>query len=131
MANVNKVMLLGVITRQPEIKYTLKGTAVCELGLALNSIRKGDGGEKIEETTFVDVTLWGRTAEVAAEYAKKGSQIFVDGRLQMESWDDKETGKKRSKIKVTVENIQLLGGKPSGNSPSSHRKDEDDAPPDF
>lgn len=110
MANVNKVTLIGNLTRDPEIKYTPKGTAVCDISLAINRTWK-DGDTKKEETTFVDITLWGRVAEVAGEYCRKGNPLYVEGRLAVESWDDKETGKKRSKMKVIGENIQLLGGK--------------------
>ena len=109
MASVNKVILIGNITRSPEIKYTPKGTAVCDVGLAINHVRKCEGGEKIEDTTFVDVTLWGKTAEVANQYAKKGSPLYVEGRLTLESWEDKQSGQKRSKLKVVGESIQFLG----------------------
>jgi len=112
MANFNKVILIGNLTRDPELKYTPKGSAVCDISLAINRTFGGqDGTEKKEETTFVDVTLWGRVAEVAGEYCRKGAPLGVEGRLSVETWDDKETGKKRSKMKVTGENIQLLGSK--------------------
>jgi single-strand DNA-binding protein len=134
MANVNRVTLIGNITRDIEIKYTPKGTAVAELGLAINRfIPASDGAEKREETTFVDVTLWGRVAEVANEYAKKGHPIYIEGRLQLDSWEDKETGQKRSKLKVVGENIQLLGAKggskeevPRSAPPSRPAVEEDD-----
>lgn len=120
-------MLLGTLTRDPEIKYTPKGTAVCELGMALNSTRKNESGEKVTETTFVDVTLWGRTAEVAAEYAKKGQLIFVEGALKTDSWEDKQSGQKRTKLKVNGENIQLLGdrNKSQASRPPSEPEDRD------
>lgn len=115
MANFNKVILLGNLTRDPEVRYTPKGTAVAEVGLAINRfIPASDGGEKREETTFVDVTLWGRTAEVAGEYLKKGRPVLIEGRLQLDTWDDKTSGQKRSKLKVVGETMQLLGGKPGG-----------------
>ncbi|MEP6809686.1 MAG: single-stranded DNA-binding protein [Chthoniobacterales bacterium] len=115
MANFNKVILLGNLTRDPEVRYTPKGTAVAEVGLAINRfIPASDGGEKREETTFVDVTLWGRTAEIAGEYLKKGRPVLIEGRLQLDSWDDKTSGQKRSKLKVVGESMQLLGGKPGG-----------------
>ena len=114
MANLNKVMLMGNLTRDPEVRYTPKGTAVAELGLAINRIYNSENGEKREETTFVDVTLWGRTAEIAGEYLKKGRPVFVEGRLQLDSWDDKQTGQKRSKLKVVGEGIQLLGSRGGG-----------------
>lgn len=116
MANLNKVMLIGNLTRDPELKYTPKGTAVAEMGLAINRVWNNDQGQKQEETTFVDVTLWGRTAELAQQYLFKGSSCYVEGRLQLESWDDKETGKKRSKLKIVGEVLQFLGSKQSGDS---------------
>ena len=114
MASLNKVMLIGNVTRDPELKYTPKGTAVAEVGLAVNRTYSTDGGEKREETTFIDVTFWGRQAEIAGEYAKKGRPIFVEGRLQLDSWEDKQSGQKRSRLRVVAENIQLLGSRPAG-----------------
>src|SRR5580698_1786262 len=111
MANLNKVMLMGNLTRDPEVRYTPKGTAVAELGLAINRVYTGDNNEKREETTFVDVTLWGRTAEIAGEFLKKGRTVFIEGRLQLDSWDDKQTGQKRSKLKVVGEGLQLIGAR--------------------
>ena len=116
MANLNKVLLLGNVTRDPEVRYTPKGSAVCDLGIAVNRAYTTDSGEKREEVTFVDVTLWGRTAEVASEYLKKGRPVFIEGRLQMDSWDDKQTGQKRTRLRVVAENMQLLGGRPPGGS---------------
>ena len=112
MANLNKVLLLGNVTRDPEVRYTPKGSAVCDLGVAVNRAYTTDSGEKREEVTFVEVTLWGRTAEIAGEYLKKGRPVFVEGRLQMDTWDDKQTGQKRSRLRVVGENMQLLGGRP-------------------
>jgi single-strand DNA-binding protein len=114
MANLNKVMLIGNLTRDPEIKYTPKGTAVAQLGLAINRFWSNDAGEKQEETTFVDVELWGRQAEVAGEYLKKGRPVFIEGRLRLDTWDDKTSGQKRSKIKVVGEQLQLLGSREGG-----------------
>jgi len=114
MANLNKVMLMGNLTRDPEVRYTPKGTAVAELGLAINRVYSAENGEKREETTFVDVTLWGRTAEIAGEYLKKGRPVFIEGRLQLDTWDDKQTGQKRSKLKVVGEAMQLMGGRGDG-----------------
>lgn len=119
MPNLNKVMLMGNLTRDPEIKYTPKGTAVAELGLAVNRVYTTDQGERREETTFVDVSLWGRQAEIAGEYLKKGRPVYIEGRLKLDSWDDKQSGQKRSKLKVVGEMIQLLGGRegsPGGSS---------------
>jgi single-strand DNA-binding protein len=117
MANFNKVMLMGNLTRDPEVRYTPKGTAVAEIGLAVNRIYSGENNEKREETTFVDVTLWGRTAEVAGEYLKKGRPVFIEGRLQLDSWEDKQSGQKRNKLRVVAEGMQLIGSR--GGSGSS------------
>jgi single-strand DNA-binding protein len=114
MASLNKVMLIGNLTRDPEIKYTPKGTAIADIGLAVNRNYTTESGEKREEVTFIDVTLWGRTAEIVGEYCKKGRPLFVEGRLQLDTWDDKQTGQKRSKLKVVADNIQLLGGREGG-----------------
>ena len=115
MANLNKVMLIGNLTRDIELKYTPKGSAIAELGLAINrKYKHPDTGELKEETTFVDVTLWGRQAEIAKEYLAKGKPVYIEGRLQLDSWDDKQTGQKRSKLKVTGEAIQLLGSRGDG-----------------
>src|ERR1700724_2099975 len=114
MASFNKVILLGNLTRDPEVRYTPKGSAVCDLGLAVNRQYTLDSGEKREEVTFVDVVLWARLAEIAGEYLKKGRPVFIEGRLQMDSWDDKQSGQKRSKLRVIGETMQLLGRPPSG-----------------
>ncbi|MDB2430212.1 single-stranded DNA-binding protein [Akkermansiaceae bacterium] len=114
MASVNKVMLLGNLTRDPEIRYTPKGTAVTDLGMAINRIRTGDNGERIEEVTYVDVTLWGRSAELAGQYLGKGRSVFIEGRLQLDQWDDKATGQKRSRLRVVGENMQFIGGQGQG-----------------
>ena len=123
MASVNKVMLLGNLTRDPEIRYTPKGTAVTDLGMAINRIRTGDNGERIEEVTYVDVTLWGRQAELAGQYLGKGKPVFIEGRLQLDQWDDKQSGQKRSRLRVVGENMQFLpsggGGGSSGGGNSS------------
>jgi len=108
MANLNKVMLIGNLTRDPELRYTPKGTAVAELGMAVNRVRTNDQGERQEETTFIDVTLWARQAELAQQYLVKGRPVYIEGRLQMDTWEDKNTGQKRSKLKVVGENMQFL-----------------------
>ena len=115
MASYNRVILVGNLTRDPEVRYIPSGTAVCEIGLAVNRswFDKASNSRK-EETTFVDVTLWGRTAEVAGEYLSKGRPVLIEGRLQMDSWDDKETGKKRSKLKVVGEQMTMLGSRGEG-----------------
>jgi len=114
MASLNKVMLIGNCTRDPEIRYTPKGTAVVELGLAVNRRFTAENGEKRDETTFIDVTIWGRTAEVANEYLRKGRPVYIEGRLQLDSWDDKTTGQKRSKLRVVCEEMQMLGSREGG-----------------
>ena len=111
MASFNKVILMGNLTRDPEVRYTPKGSAVTDIGLAVNRVYSTEQGEKREETTFVDITLWGRTAEIAGEYLKKGRPVLIEGRLQLDSWDDKQSGQKRSKLKVIGESMQLLGGR--------------------
>lgn len=124
MANLNKVQLIGNITRDPEIKYTPKGSAVTDLGLAINRFYTTETGEKREETTFVDVTLWGRQAEIAGEYCKKGRSIYVEGRLQLDSWEDKATGQKRNKLRVVGDTMQLLGPKPGSGGGFSGSEEE-------
>jgi single-strand DNA-binding protein len=119
MANLNRVLLIGNLTRDPEVRYTPKGTAVTEIGLAVNRVHTGEDGEKKEEVTFVDVTLWARQAEVAGQYLKKGRPVFIEGRLQLDSWDDKQTGQKRSRLRVVAENLQLLGSRQDAESASS------------
>ena len=114
MASFNKVILLGNLTRDPEVKFTPSGTAVSELGLAVNrSWFDKQSNTRKEETTFVDVTLWGRDAEVAGEYLAKGRPVLIEGRLQLDTWDDKQSGQKRSKLRVVGERMQMLGGKQS------------------
>lgn len=112
MASFNRVILLGNITRDIELKYIQSGTAVTELGLAVNDRRKTSTGDWVDETTFVDVTLWGRTAEVASEYLSKGSPVLIEGRLKLDTWET--DGQKRSKLRVVGEKMQMLGGKGGG-----------------
>lgn len=119
MANVNKVILIGNVTRDPEVKFTPKGSAVTDVGMAINRKYTLDNGEKREETTFVEVTLWGRQAEIAGEYLKKGRPVYIEGRLQLDTWDDKQSGQKRTKLRVVGENLQLLGSRPGGPSGGS------------
>jgi single-strand DNA-binding protein len=108
-------MLMGNLTRDPEIKYTPKGTAIANFGIAVNrTFTTADGGEKREEVTFIDLEAFGRTAEIIGEYFKKGRPIYVEGRLKLDSWDDKQTGKKMSKLRVVVESFEFLGGREGG-----------------
>ena len=105
---------MGNLTRDPEIKYTPKGTAIANFGIAINRVFTPEGGEKREEVTFIDLEAWGRTAEVIGEYFKKGKPIYVEGRLKLDSWDDKTTGKKMSKLRVVVESFEFLGSREGG-----------------
>lgn len=115
MANLNKVFLMGNLTRDPQVRYTPGGTAVAEIGLAVNrSWFDKQANARREEVTFVDVTFWGRDAEVAGEYLAKGRPVFIEGRLQLDSWDDKQTGQKRSKLRVVCESMQFIGGRGEG-----------------
>lgn len=113
MPSYNSVQLMGNLTRDPEVRYTPNGTAVAELGMAISRKFKGNDGQMQEETTFVDITLWSKLAELASQYLKKGNPVFIQGRLQMDSWEDKQSGQKRSKLKVVGEVMQMLGGKQS------------------
>ena len=106
-------MLIGNLTREPEVRYTAKGTAVCDIGMAINRYRTGDNGERSEETTYVDVTLWGRQAELAGQYLSKGRSVYIEGRLQLDQWTDKATGQNRSKLRVVGETMQFIGGQDS------------------
>lgn len=128
MPSYNKVILIGNLTRDPEIRYTPKGTAVIDIGLAVNEVR-GSGDDKTEETTFVDITLWGQTAEVAAKYLSKGSAVCVDGRLRLDTWEDKESGKKRSKLKVVGNQVQFLSSPKTGGSDNRLTRPSNDKAP--
>lgn len=110
MASFNKVILLGNLTRDPELRYTPKGQAVARLGLAVNRSYKTDTGETKEEVTFIDVDAWGKQAELIGQYLRKGSPLFMEGRLKLDQWDDKNTGQKVSKLRVVMENFQFIGG---------------------
>ncbi len=112
MANYNRVILVGNLTRDPEIRYIPSGMAVCDIGVAVNDKFKNAKGEWVEQATFVDVTLWGRTAEVAGEYLSKGSQVLIDGRLKLDTWE--KDGEKKSKLKVTCLQMQMLGTRQGG-----------------
>jgi single-strand DNA-binding protein len=126
MASFNKVLLLGNLTRDPEVRYTPKGSAVCDLGIAVNRQYTLENGEKREEVTYVDVVLWSRLAEIAGEYLKKGRPVFIEGRLQMDSWEDKQSGQKRTKLRVVGETMQLLGSRPSGGGGAPPEAGEED-----
>lgn len=112
MANLNKVMIIGNLTADPDVRTTPRGTPVTELRLAVNRMSSGaNDGERREETTFLDVSCWGRLGEIAAQYLAKGRPVFIEGRLQQDTWEDKQTGQRRSRIRIVAENLQLLGGR--------------------
>ena len=134
MASYNKVILVGNLTRDPELRYTPKGMAIAKIGLAVNRNWTTESGEKKEEVTFVDVDAFGRQAETLAQYMKKGSPLLVEGRLKLDQWDDKQTGQKRSKLGVVVEGFQFLGspsgggGGEGGDAPAPRRQPAPSAP---
>jgi len=111
MASLNKVMLIGNLTRDPEVRFTPKGTAVCDMALAVNRRYLSDTGERVEEVTYLDIVLWNKQAELAGQYLAKGRSVFIEGRLQMDSWEDKATGQKRTKVRIVCENMQFLDSK--------------------
>jgi single-strand DNA-binding protein len=120
MASFNKVILMGNLTRDPELRYTPKGTAVAKLGLAVNRVWKTETGESKEEVTFVDVDAFGRSAETIAQYCKKGKPLLIEGRLRQDTWDDKQTGQKRTKLGIVLETFQFIGtGNREGGAPGS------------
>lgn len=123
MANLNRVIIMGNLTRDPELRYTPK--AVADIGVAINRVWNNEQNQRQEETTFVDITLWGRQAEIAQQYLTKGSGVFIEGRLQMDTWEDKATGQKRSKLKVVAENLQFM---PDGKQRGERSAPADSAP---
>ena len=130
MASYNRVILMGNVTRDIQLRYTPAGTPVTEVGMAVNDRRKNQNGEWVDETTFVDVTFWGRTAEVASEYLSKGSPVFVEGRLKLDTWE--KDGQKNYKLRVVCDRMQLLGGRqssgPRNESSGYHESDYEEAP---
>jgi single-strand DNA-binding protein len=126
MASFNKVILVGNLTRDPELRYTPKGMAIAKIGLAVNRNWTNEAGEKKEEVTFVDVDVFGRTAENVGQYMRKGRPILIEGRLRLDQWDDKQTGQKRSKLGVVAETVQFLGsptgGTDGGEAPAPRRQ---------
>jgi len=119
MAYLNKVLLIGNLTRDPELRVTPKGTAICQFGLAVNRQFKDESGATRDETAFIDIEAWGKQGELVSKYLQKGSPAFVEGRLKFDSWEDKQSGQKRSKLKVVLENVQFLsrGGGGAAASP--------------
>jgi single-strand DNA-binding protein len=108
MASLNKVMIIGNLTKDPELTYTPRGAAVATIGLAINRSYTTESGERKEDTTFVDVELWNKLAELAGEYLRKGSSVFIEGRLKLDSWEDKQTGQKRHRLRIAGESMQFL-----------------------
>lgn len=109
--NYNKVQIAGNLTRDPELRYTPKGTAIAKVGMAINRNWTTESGERKEEVTFVDVDIFGRNAENVGQYMRKGSAMFVEGRLKLDSWDDKQTGQKKTRLGIVAESVQFIGGK--------------------
>ena len=126
MASLNKVLLIGNLTRDPELRVTPKGTAICQFGLAVNRQYKDESGATRDETAFIDVEAWGKQGELVSKYLQKGSPAFIEGRLKFDSWEDKQSGQKRNKLKVVLENVQFLSrgsgaastGQPGGEAPA-------------
>ena len=114
MANLNRVLLIGNLTRDPELRVTPKGNSICQFGLAVNRTFKDASGQTREETTFIDIEAWGRQGETISKYCTKGRPLFVEGRLRFDQWEDKNTGQKRSRLSVVLENFQFLGGRGDG-----------------
>ena len=108
MAYLNKVFLIGNLTRDPELRVTPKGTAICQFGLAVNRQYKDESGATRDETAFIDIEAWGKQGELCSKYLQKGSLSFIEGRLRFDSWEDKTSGQKRNKLKVVLENVQFL-----------------------
>jgi single-strand DNA-binding protein len=131
MASFNKVILMGNLTRDPELRYTPKGTAIAKVGLAVNRVWTNEAGEKKEEVTFVDIDIFGRTAENVGQYMRKGRPMLVEGRLKLDQWDDKQTGQKKSRLGVVDETVQFLGSAPGageGGAPAAPRAARPAAP---
>lgn len=126
MASFNKVIIAGNLTRDVELRYTPSGTPVTDIGLAVNDRRKGQNGEYIDEVSFIDVTMWSRTAEVAAEYLSKGANVMIEGRLKQESWE--KDGQKHYKIKVICERLVMLGKKSDSEGSSYSRPSQPESP---
>lgn len=116
MASLNKVMLIGNLTRDPDVRYTPKGSAVADLAIAVNRTYLTEGNERMQEVTYIDVVLWTNLAELAGKYLHKGRAVYIEGRLQMDSWEDKQSGQKRTKLRVVGENLQFLDSKRDGGS---------------
>ena len=119
MAQLNKVFLIGNLTRDPELRVTPKGTAICQFGLAVNRQYKDESGATRDETAFIDIEAWGKQAELVSKYLQKGSPAFIEGRLRFDSWEDKQSGQKRNKLKVVLDNVQFLSRGGGGGAPAN------------
>jgi len=128
-SSLNKVMLMGNITRDVEVKFTNSQQAVATIGIAVNRRWKTPDGEQREETTFVDCDAWGKTAELIGKFFSKGRPIMIEGRLKMDTWQDKESGQNRSKLKVVIEDFYFVDSKPGGGGPGGGGGEFDDAAP--
>jgi single-strand DNA-binding protein len=136
MAYLNKVLLIGNLTRDPELRVTPKGTAICQFGLAVNRQYKDESGATRDETAFIDIEAWGKQGELVSKYLQKGSPAFIEGRLRFDSWEDKTSGQKRNKLKVVLENVQFLSrggggagaGASTGEAPAPAAAGGDEAP---
>ncbi|MBH31404.1 MAG: single-stranded DNA-binding protein [Candidatus Marinimicrobia bacterium] len=129
MPNYNKVVLMGNLTRDPEVRYTSNGTAIAKLGMAINRYWRNQEGQQQEETTFVDVDAFGKQAETIGQYLKKGRPIMIECRLKLDQWDDKQTGQKRSKLGVVLENFQFLDSRGDGGGEDSVGQPQDSGKP--
>jgi single-strand DNA-binding protein len=128
MANFNKVYLIGNLTRDPELRVTPKGTAICQFGIAVNRQFKDESGAMRDDTTFVDIEAWGKQGETISKYCTKGRPLFVEGRLKLDQWEDKTSGQKRSRLKVVLEGFQFLGGGQRDGAPGAGGGEFDQAP---
>ena len=135
MPNLNKVLLMGNLTRDPELRVTTKGSAICQFSLAINRTFKLESGESREEVTYTDCEAWGKTGETIAKYVSKGRPLFIEGRLRLDQWEDKNTKEKRSRMKVVLESFQFIGGKedpaPRGDAKPQAKQTDGDEPAPF
>lgn len=131
MASLNKVMIIGNLTKDPEVSYTPRGAAVATLGIAINRSYTTESGERREDTTFVDVELWNKLAELAQQFLRKGQSVYIEGRLKLDSWEDKQTGQKRHRLRIAGESMQFLTPKNAGRQPGSDENEYEprQAPP--
>jgi len=125
MSSINRVILMGNLTRQPDLRTTPTGMSVCDLGIAMNDTYKNRDGQRVESVCFADVVTWGRQAETCAQYLHKGSRVMVEGRLQLDRWE--KDGQPHSRLRVRADRVQFLGGRPAGSAPASDPDPADEA----